>query len=206
MSTFSEIKHHNISCFVPFTTGFVYVSSVPFLFGWRHKKRPMRLREFSSIIRNITRIRNTIFPGALFSPFNVVIHWHEYYPSLEVLRFTLYFSHPGLNLGEDLQCSESCEILPLELHQLSIESIQFSILKWILKPVDLLLSSFDGILSDPSHTQYWVGECIGFCIWWLNYLVSEQSYPLPSLLLPVDHGYTLDFFLIPVSFPVTLNN
>ena len=51
------------------------------------------------------------------------------------------------------------------IHRLTIDSIQFSILNWILKRIDLLLPNFDGIFTGPSHTQYWVGEYVGFCIW-----------------------------------------
>ena len=67
LSTFTENKHHNISCFVPFSIGFAYVSSVIFLFWSRPRKGPMPLCEFASIIRNIKRIRNTIFSIALSS-------------------------------------------------------------------------------------------------------------------------------------------
>ena len=51
---------------------------------------------------------------------------------------------------------------PLEPHRLSIDAIQFSMLKWIQKTIDLFLPSFDGIFTDAFHTQYWVGEYVVF--------------------------------------------
>ena len=33
-------------------------------------------------------------------------------------------------------------------------------------------SNFDGMFG-PSLTQYWVGENVGFCSWWLNCLISR---------------------------------
>ena len=162
MSAFTEINHHDIRDTIPCSIRFVCVSSVPFLLWSRPKKRPMSLRECSSIFCTDERIRNTNFSVSFFSPYNVVKHWHEDNKSLEMLRFTPYFTHHILNLSEDPQWSESRESFPLELHRLPVDSVQFSVLTWIHKPINLLLPCFDGIWTESSHTRYGIGEEVGF--------------------------------------------
>ena len=77
--------------------------------------------------RYIEGIRNTEFFDSSFSSHNVIVHWHEDDSSLDLPSFTLYFSHHVLNLCEDLQCSESCEIF----HSNSIgRSIQSNSWHW----------------------------------------------------------------------------
>ena len=80
-------------------------------------------------------IHISLFP--FFSPYNVVAHWHEDDSSWKLLKLTLYFSHHVHDLCEVLQCSESWENCPLELHRLPVVSIQFSTLGWIHKAIYL---------------------------------------------------------------------
>ena len=81
-------------------------------------------QESASIIRNCNRIHNTFFGVSSFSPYNVIVHWHEDDPACELLKFTLWFLQHLLNLFENAQCSESWEYLPFELHRHSVSSIQ----------------------------------------------------------------------------------
>ena len=83
----------------------------------------MSVRESSRVICYNLGIRTAQFFVSILSPYNVIEHRHEDKPSLELLKFTLTFSHHVLDLGENLQCSESWEFCPLELHRLSVDSI-----------------------------------------------------------------------------------
>ena len=160
ISAFNEINHHNTNDIIPFSIWFENVSAVPLLFWSRPRKRPMSLRNFSSIICNHKRIRNTGFSVSFFSPYNVVMHWHEDNSSLELLRFTLFQS----SYSESQQGSATkWNLGNLSTPTPSVDSIQFFVLTWIHKPIDLLLPCFDGIWTDSSHTQYWIGEDVGFC-------------------------------------------
>ena len=49
MSAFTEVDHHVLSDTNPFSVRLVSVSSVPFLFRTRPKKRPMSVREYCCI-------------------------------------------------------------------------------------------------------------------------------------------------------------
>ena len=100
-----------------------------------------------------------------------------------------------LDLGENLQCSESWENVPLELHRRPVDSIQFSTLGWIHKPIGFLFPCAHGIFTDSSHIHYWIREYLGFCCWQLNCPVSQQSCHFPRILLPVDQGYSLNICL-----------
>ena len=115
---------------------------------------------------------------SLFSPYNVVVHWHEDDSSWELLRLTAKICTVATRAPSALHRFD-----PILFIEVNSETKRSSPSK--------LWRDFDW-----SHTQYWVGECIGFCSWQLNSLVSDQSRPLPSLMLPVDHGYSLDFILI----------
>ena len=76
-----------------------------------------------------------------------------------LLWFTLWFSHHLLNLVENSQCSESWEILPLELHQLPVDPIQFSFLKWILRSSpSKLWRDFDWSLPYTILSQHLITE------------------------------------------------
>ena len=154
--TFTEVEHH-VRDTIPFSVRLVCVSSVPFLFWSKPKKRPMTVREpFRTFCYNFG-ITNTHFFDSFLSPHNVVLHWHEDNSSWEcsshwcsVIMF--------LDLGENLQCCESWENFHLKLHRPSVDSIQFSTLGWIRKPIDFLLRCAYGIFTDSAHAQHWIGE------------------------------------------------
>ena len=100
----------------------------------------------------IRESRNTQFFVSFFSPYNVVVDPHEDDSSWELLKFTLFLCHHVPDPSENLQCSESWEICPPELHRLPVDSIQFSTLRWIHKPIDFLLPCAYGIsLIPPMH-------------------------------------------------------
>ena len=105
-----KVDHHVFSDMIPFTVRLVSMNSVPFLFRSRPKKRPMSVRESSCKFCYGFGIRSTQFFVSFFFTHIVVVHWHEDDSSLQLLRFTLSFSHHVLDLGENLQCSESWEI------------------------------------------------------------------------------------------------
>ena len=69
-------------------------------------------------------------------------------------------------------------------------SIRSNSLKWrdSMNHLILFLPGSDGIWTDSSQTQHWIGKDTGFCCRELNCLVSKQGCPLPHLLLPIDHG------------------
>ena len=127
---------------------------------WEENRRQLKHGHQSYI----EGIRNTEFFVSSFSPFNVIVHWHEDDSSLDLLRFTLLCQ---TSCCESRRRSAMWRILwnfPLELHRL-VDSIEISTLEWIQKPIDLLLPSFDGVFADPSlhfpdSENTWV-----FCIW-----------------------------------------
>ena len=61
MSAFGKVEHDTFNSFIPFSIRLVDMGSVPFLLGSRPQKRPMSLREFSSVLSDSESIRNTIF-------------------------------------------------------------------------------------------------------------------------------------------------
>ena len=124
----------------------------------------MSQQESASIIRNCKRIQNTFFYVSSVSPYNGDVHWQEDDPVFELLRFTLWFCQNFLNLFEDAQCSEFWEICPLELHRLSINSIQIFEIASLQMPIKFVLPSFDWLVSHASQTEHRVGEDIGFVI------------------------------------------
>ena len=118
--------------------------------GW---KWPMSSHESSSTLSNSVSIRNTIFFVSSFSPISVIVHWHEDDPSLEVLRFTLWFSRHLLNLLENSQCCESWEIFQLEFHQFPVDPIQFSNSRDSMNHLILLSHALTGSrLMPPRHS------------------------------------------------------
>ena len=118
-----------------FRFGLYVLSSAPCLLWSRPKKR-------HNLLRSCTETRR----------------WSV----LGLLKFTLSSSHHALDLDENLQCSESCEFFPLELHRLPVDSIHFSTLGWIHKTIDFLLPCAYGTFNDSSHAQYWIGEYMSF--------------------------------------------
>ena len=111
MSAFSKVKHHVLSSSVPLSVWFVRMGSIQFLLGSWSQKWPTSWRELASIICNFDRIRSAIVFVSSFSPYNVVVRWHEDDPTFELLKFTLWFRHHLLNLVEKTQCSEFWEIV-----------------------------------------------------------------------------------------------
>ena len=67
-------------------------------------------------------------------------------------------SHHLLNLLEDARCRESLEYLPLELHQLSNNSIQFAEMIVVRIPLDFAHPEFNKIISHLSQTEDRIGE------------------------------------------------
>ena len=61
------------------------------------RKRKMSVRESSCISCNGFGIRNAQFFVSFFSPYYVIVHWHEDDSSCQFLSFTLYFSHHFLD-------------------------------------------------------------------------------------------------------------
>ena len=55
-------------------------------------------------------------------------HRHEDDPSCEFLRLFAHFRHELLDLVAELQCGESWADIPLELHWLTINCVQSSVL------------------------------------------------------------------------------
>ena len=112
MSALCKVEHHVHSDFVPLSINFTAdMGSEHFLLRSKPWKRPMSSRESSRILCNSVRIRNAIFSVSSFSPINIIVHRDEDDPQSELLRFTLQSnSHDLLNLVENSQCCESCEI------------------------------------------------------------------------------------------------
>ena len=131
-----------------------------------------------------------------FCPSTVIAHWHQDDPSLGVLKFTLQFSHHLLNLVEDLQCGESWENCPLELHRLPVDSIQIFEIASFQIPFDPAFPGFDWFCN-ASQTQHWVGKDVGFGSRKLDSSVSWISSFFPHRLLPVNRGRSSNFCLIP---------
>ena len=105
-------------------SGFVGVSSVPFLFWSRPQERPMTAREFASIVHNCLQIIFTSFCISFFSPCNVVVHWQWRWSCLwsaqvHTVGLSLDFesSRGGLNVVIPR------EYFPLELRRHTIDSI-----------------------------------------------------------------------------------
>ena len=120
---------------------------------------------------------------------------------MELLRFTLNFSHRVLDLGENLQCNESWGNVPLEFQRLPVNSIQLSTLRRIHKPINLLLPCAYGRISNSSYAQHRVGEYEGLRCGQLNCSVMQQSRPSPRFSLPVDQGFSWNFCLFADQLP-----
>ena len=82
-----------------------------------------------------------------------------------------------------------------------VNSIQFSTLRWIHKPITFLLPYCYGSITDSSHAQYRIREYVDFRCWKPNCSVHQQSRPFPRCFLPVDQGYSLDFCLFADQLP-----
>ena len=140
-------------------------------------------------------ILNTLLCVSVFSPCNVVKHWHEDDSACAVLWFTLYFSHHLLNLIEDSHCGESWENLPREFHRLSINSIQFAETIVVRTPLNLLLPGFHRILPHFSQTEHRVGEDVDFGSGILISSAVQQACRYPPQILEIDHSYASSFCL-----------
>ena len=108
-----------------FSVRFIRTVLVRFLFWSKSKEWPMTARKPASILRNVIRILNTFLCVSVFSPHNVLEHWHEDDSAVEVLKFTLYTFHEFLNLFEDAYRRESWEDFPLEFRLHAVDAIQF---------------------------------------------------------------------------------
>ena len=103
-----------------------------------------------------------LFCVSSFSPYNVVVHQHEYDPIFELLRFTLQFCHKFLNLFEDAPRSASWKYVPLEFRRLSIDSIQILEIAILQIPSTFFFQASTGwslVLprqsSESANTQVW---------------------------------------------------
>ena len=76
MTAFGKVEHHSFSSFVPISVWLIRVSSAPFLLWSRSQKWPTSEQESANAIRS-------------FSPYHVVVHWHEDDHCVELLRFTM---------------------------------------------------------------------------------------------------------------------
>ena len=152
MSTFTEINHHNISDIIPFSIWFVYVSFVRLLFWSQSKKRPMSLRELSSILWNHIRIRNTVFLASTvdvsvsgrfeFPPYSLGLHGNSEVPG------------PSLPLRV---FSYSCPISASVCHTWELDVASWLCFLAAGRPV-LFQSGWQGVLSIPR-----LFDAIGLC-------------------------------------------
>ena len=90
VSAFTEVEHHVLSDPIPFSIRFVRMSSEIFLSdpGPRNDECPcVNFRAYSATFLEFA-IHSPSFLN--FSPYSVVVHWHEDDSSCKLLRFTLY--------------------------------------------------------------------------------------------------------------------
>ena len=88
VTAFGKVEHHSFSSFVPISVWFTRIGSAPVLLWSRSEKWPTFQQESASTVRYCHRIRNTFFCVSSFSPYNVVVHWHEDDPTFK--RFSKY--------------------------------------------------------------------------------------------------------------------
>ena len=95
-----------------------------------------------------------------------------------------------LNLLENTRCLESCENLPLELHRLSINSMQFAeeVCLWI--PLNLFLLGSNRIVSYSPQAQHRVGKDVELGIGVLICSTVQQTRRYTPWILGVNQVYT----------------
>ena len=86
-------------------------------------------------------------------------------PSFELFMVTIHIVHHSVNLGENLQRSESWENIPLEFCWFSVDSIQFSFLVGALEPIQFAVpcSIVLWIWRRLSETQNRILQYMDFC-------------------------------------------
>ena len=156
MSTFTEVEHHVLSDTIPFSNRLVRVSSVPFLLWSRPRKWPMSVRESSCTFCYDFGIRNTPQTKSLYIDMIRLGNW---------LRFTPCLSHRVLDLGENLQCSESLEIF--HSNSIGSPSIRSNSRHWddFMYQSVFSFHALTGFYNDSARAQYWIREYAGFRCW-----------------------------------------